>query len=350
MNIQELRNILEGVNDPDLGLSLRELNAIEDVSEVNGGYVVKLLLPGPTTYLNSDYWKILLKVLPSDVMDKLQIEITEDTSKLRKRNGKLSNIKHIISVASGKGGVGKSTIAANIAVELAAQGAKVGILDSDIYGPSQTIMFGVENEVMEAETDQHGRTIAYPVEKYGVKVASIGFVIGKERAAALRGPMLSQVFSMFYEQIEWGELDYLIFDLPPGTGDIHLTFIQKMQPDGSILVTTPQDISLADVRRGADLFKQMNVNILGIVENMSYFIPPDAPDKKYYIFGQDGAKKIAIELGLQMLGEVPFTIEMREDSDSGKPIVINENAGYQREVLRDITATMISQLRRKNMQ
>jgi ATP-binding protein involved in chromosome partitioning len=343
----DVREKIENIKDPDLGLSLGELNAVKTL-DVDGDIIrLTLELPGPTTYLNNDYAKLLANVFPNNEVELSIIEKAIPSK--RKDLQKLTNVKNIIAVASGKGGVGKSTIAANIACELAAQGAKVGMLDSDIYGPSQTIMFGVEDEVMEADTDQHGRTTAYPVEKYGVKVASIGFVLNRGNAAALRGPMLAQVFGMFYQQIEWGDLDYLIFDLPPGTGDIHLTFVQQMHPDGVVLVTTPQEISLADVRRGADMFNKMNVPILGIVENMSYFVPPDMPDKKYYIFGRDGAKTIAVELGMTVLGEVPFSIEMREDSDSGKPVVINENGGYQREVLKDVTANIISQLRRQSL-
>ena len=345
--MQNIHNCLEKIIDPDLGQTFASMNAIKSIKEENTQIFIELELPPPITYLKNDFLKIFEKTFAPDIYSKIDLTITENPTVQKRKQAKLSKVKHIIAVSSGKGGVGKSTIAANIATELAFQGAKVGILDSDIYGPSQTIMFGVENEVMEAETDQHGNTVAFPVEKYGVKIASIGFVMNRDDAAALRGPMLARVFSLFFEQIEWGELDYLIFDLPPGTGDIHLTFIQQMQPDGVVLVTTPQDISLADVRRGADLFKRLGVNILGIIENMSYFIPPDAPDKKYYIFGQDGGKKIAVELGLSVLGEIPFSIMMREDSDSGKPIVLSDTGSFQKQILKDITANIVSELRRK---
>jgi ATP-binding protein involved in chromosome partitioning len=257
---------------------------------------------------------------------------------------KLSKIKNIIAISSGKGGVGKSTISANLAVGLALQGMKVGILDADIYGPSQTIMFGVEDDFMEAETDQHGKTTVYPVEKYGVKVASIGFVLNKNEALALRGPMLDKVLNLFFEQIEWGELDFLILDLPPGTGDIHLTLSQKIKPDGVILVTTPQNISVADVRKSVDLYRKMNVNILGIIENMSFFVPPDLPEKKYYIFGKDGAKKLSLELNIPLLGEIPFNITMQENSDKGNPIILDENANYQKEILNGIIQNIINEL------
>ena len=345
--MQNIQTCLEKIIDPDLGQTLAAMNAIKSIKEADAKIAIELELPSPVTYLKNDYLKIFEKTFTPDIYSKIDLTILEKPTVQKRQQAKLSKVKHIIAVSSGKGGVGKSTIAANIAAELAFQGAKVGILDSDIYGPSQTIMFGVENEVMEAETDQHGKTVAFPVEKYGVKIASIGFVLNRDDAAALRGPMLARVFALFFEQIEWGELDYLIFDLPPGTGDIHLTFVQQMQPDGAVLVTTPQEISLADVRRGADLFKRMGVNILGIIENMSYFIPPDAPEKKYYIFGQDGGKKIGVELGLMVLGEVPFSIMMREDSDSGKPIVLSDTGNFQKQILKDITANMVSELRRQ---
>jgi ATP-binding protein involved in chromosome partitioning len=344
--IEDVKNKLEKIIDPDLGQTLASINAIKNIDEVNEKIVIELELPAPTTYSKNDYLKIFEKTFTVDTYSKFELKIIEKPTVQKRKQPKHSKVKHIIAISSGKGGVGKSTIAANIATELALQGAKVGILDSDIYGPSQTIMFGVENEVMVAETDQHGNTVAFPVEKYGVKIASIGFVMNRDDAAALRGPMLARVFSLFFEQIEWGELDYLIFDLPPGTGDIHLTFVQQMQPDGVVLVTTPQEISLADVRRGADLFKRMNVKILGIIENMSYFIPPDETKKKYYIFGQDGGKKIGVELGLSVLGEVPFSVMMRENSDAGKPIVLSDTGGFQKQILKDITANMVSELRR----
>ena len=351
--IENIKTKLEKIIDPDLGQNFASMNAIKNIEETNEKILIELELPAPITYLKNDFLNIFKRIFSDDIFSKIDLKITENhevflhKSKKRIKN-RQSSVRNILAVSSGKGGVGKSTVAANIAAELAFQGAKVGILDSDIYGPSQTIMFGVENEVMEAETDQHGKTVAFPVEKYGVKIASIGFVMNRDDSAALRGPMLAKVFSLFFEQIEWGELDFLIFDLPPGTGDIHLTFVQQMQPDGAVLVTTPQEISLADVRRGADLFKKMDVPILGIIENMSCFIPPDLPDKKYYIFGQDGGKKIGVELGLTVLGEIPFSIMMREDSDSGKPIVLSDSGSFQKEILKDITANLVSELRRKN--
>lgn len=353
-NLDEIKDVLARIKDADLGVTLKELDGLKNVSlQDNNKLKIELSLPGPITYLKKDYEKIITtNFSEANTPVEFSLEITEKKYKDEealdeKRPSKLKNIKHIIAISSGKGGVGKSTISANIAVELANQGAKVGILDADIYGPSQTVMFGIEGEVMEASTDQHGNTTAFPIEKHGVKIASIGSVLNRSDVAALRGPMLSRILNLFCEQIEWGELDYLVFDLPPGTGDVHLTFAQQICPDGVVLITTPQEISLADVRRGAALFKKLNVAILGVVENMSYFIPPDMPDKKYYIFGEGGGREIAVELDLLLLGEIPFSVMMREMSDSGKPIVLQDSKNFQKEILKDITANIISELRRK---
>ncbi len=355
-NLDEIKGVLAKIKDADLGVTLKELDGLKDVTlQDNDKLKIELSLPGPITYLKKDYEKIIATNLSeADIPVEFSLEITEKECKHKdekaldeQRPSKLKNIKHIIAISSGKGGVGKSTISANIAVELANQGSKVGILDADIYGPSQTVMFGIEGEVMEASTDQHGNTTAFPIEKYGVKIASIGSVLNRSDVAALRGPMLSRILNLFCDQVEWGELDYLVFDLPPGTGDVHLTFAQQIYPDGVVLITTPQEISLADVRRGAALFKKLDVAILGVVENMSYFIPPDMPDKKYYIFGKGGGKEIAVELDLLLLGEIPFSVMMREMSDSGKPIVLQDDKNFQKEILKDITANIISELRRK---
>jgi ATP-binding protein involved in chromosome partitioning len=342
MKIDKIKQNILNIKDPDIGATLADLNAI---NITNNPTTINLTLPGPTTYLHNEYQRIISAV-DSSLLSNAILSITETTNSIKNRPDKLNNIKYIIAISSGKGGVGKSTIASCIACELAAQGASVGILDGDIYGPSQPIMLGVENDFMEAQTDQHGNTIAFPAENYGIKIASIGFVLNRNTSAMLRGPKLAQVFNLFVDGIEWGALDFLIVDLPPGTGDIHINFANKLNPDGVVLITTPQDISLADVRRGADLFRQMKIPILGIVENMSYFVPPDLPDKKYFIFGEGGAKNLAVELNLSVLGEVPFSIKMREDSDAGRPIVIDKNGGHQKEILKDITANIVSELRR----
>ncbi len=209
-------------------------------------------------------------------------------------------------------------------------------------------MFGLKDASLYAEERPDGTTVAYPAEKYGIKVASIGFVMDKNEAAVVRGPLLAKYFALLFEQIEWGGLDFLIFDLPPGTGDIQITLTQQIPLTGAIIVTTPQEISIVDVRRSVAMFKKVNVNILGIIENMSYFAPPDVPDKKYYIFGKGGGKLVAEENAVKLLGEVPLNIEMRETSDGGKPFVLLEGENPQKDVLLDIADKTVSEIRKVN--
>ena len=260
----------------------------------------------------------------------------------------LKSIKNIIAVSSGKGGVGKSAIASNIAGALSLTGAKVGIIDGDVYGPSQPTMFGLAGRTLEAVEQPDGQTKAYPIEKYGIHVASLGFVLNRDQAAIVRGPMLAGYFSMMFEQIEWPALDYLVFDLPPGTGDVQLTLTQKIPLTGAVVVTTPQEISVADVRRSIAMFERVNVDILGLIENMSYFVPPDMPDKKYYIFGEGGGKQVANEKSLNFLGEVPLNMNMREGNDGGKPIVLSGEDETQANIIKEITDRLITQIRIRN--
>jgi len=209
-------------------------------------------------------------------------------------------------------------------------------------------MFGLENKKLMATTTPDGRTVAAPIEQYGVKVASMGFVMNREEAAIVRGPMLAGYFSMLFEQVEWGELDFLIFDLPPGTGDIQLTLVQKIPLTGAVIVTTPQDIALADVRRSITMFQKVKVDVLGIIENMSYFTPDELPDKKYYIFGEGGGKRIANEFGVNLLGEVPIDINMREGNDSGKPVILKGDNNPQTNILKEIVYNVVSETRKVN--
>jgi ATP-binding protein involved in chromosome partitioning len=258
----------------------------------------------------------------------------------------LPTVKHLIAVSSGKGGVGKSTIAANLAASLAQRGASVGLLDADIYGPSIPTMYGVAGAQMEAEKTESGALIGFPIEQYGVKIASIGFIMDRDQAAIMRGPMLAGYFTTLMDQIAWGDLDFLVFDLPPGTGDIQLTLTQRVPLDGAVIVTTPQEISVSDVRRSISMFKKVNVTILGIIENMSYFVPPDAPEKQYYIFGKGGGEQVATESGVPFLGAVPLTIDTREGGDNGFPVVLNPEFLAQGDIIRDITSSIVSMIRK----
>lgn len=233
----------------------------------------------------------------------------------------LPSVKNIIAVASGKGGVGKSTVASNLAVSLAQSGAKVGLIDADVYGPSIPKMFGIEGERPTARTEEGVEWIK-PIEKYGVKLLSVGLFIKPEDAVVWRGPMATSALKQLISQGDWGELDYLLIDLPPGTGDVHLTMVQEVPVTGVVIVSTPQDVALADVIKGINMFagEKVNVPVLGLVENMSWFTPKELPDNKYYIFGKDGCKKLAEEKGIPLLGQIPIVQGIRESGDSGKPV------------------------------
>jgi len=243
----------------------------------------------------------------------------------------LSGVKNIIAVASGKGGVGKSTVAANLAVSLARSGASVGLLDTDIYGPSVPTMFGI-TERPNITTQKK----LVPIEKYGVKLVSMGFLVDTDQAMIWRGPMVTSAVKQFMEEVEWGELDYMVLDLPPGTGDIQLTIVQTVPLTGAVIVSTPQNVALDDARKGVAMFRKVDVPVLGIIENMAYFIPPDMPEKKYYIFGKHGARKLAKKMEVPFLGEIPIEENIRETSDKGEPIVSADQASKSAEVFIEI--------------
>ena len=233
----------------------------------------------------------------------------------------LSGVTHFVAVASGKGGVGKSTVAANLACALAAAGHKVGLLDADIYGPSVPLMFGIPADEKPRVNDE--RQIV-PLVRYGVKLLSMGFLVDEKNAVIWRGPMVSSAIRQFLGQAAWGDLDYLILDLPPGTGDIQLTLVQTVPITGAVVVSTPQDVALADARKAVKLFENVSVPVLGVVENMAYFTPPDLPDRKYYLFGEGGAQRLAAELDVPVLGAIPIEQSTREAGDRGTPVVLAE--------------------------
>jgi len=239
----------------------------------------------------------------------------------------LPGVKNIIAIASGKGGVGKSTVAVNLAVALSNAGAKVGLIDADIFGPSVPKMFGAEQDRPTGEKID-GRDMINPVEKYGVKFLSIGFFVETDNAIIWRGPMASNALKQLIMDANWGELDYMLIDLPPGTSDIHLTLVQTLPVTGAVIVTTPQDIALADVIRGTSMFqsKSIDVPVLGLVENMAWFTPAELPDNRYYIFGQDGGRRLADKLGLKLLGQIPIVQSIREGGDTGKPVAADTDS------------------------
>jgi len=258
---------------------------------------------------------------------KVKVNFTANTSSRRADSGAvLPKVKNIIAVVSGKGGVGKSTVAANLALAFAAGGAKVGLMDADIYGPSVPIMFGVRGQrPMMKNVGEKGMIV--PLERYGIKLMSIGLLVDEKNAVVWRGPMASSAIKQFVTEVLWEELDYLVIDMPPGTGDIHLTLVQTVPVTGVVVVTTPQDVALADAKKAIAMFgqAQINVPIIGLVENMSYFTPAELPGNKYYIFGKDGGKKLADEYEIPFLGQIPLVQSIREGGDKGSPVMISDD-------------------------
>jgi ATP-binding protein involved in chromosome partitioning len=257
----------------------------------------------------------------------VNVKFSANTSSSRGVNeALLPQVRNIIAVVSGKGGVGKSTVAANLALSLAQDGARVGLMDADIYGPSVPIMFGIRGE-RPMMADVKGKGMILPIEKYGIKIMSIGLLVDEKNAVVWRGPMASSAIRQFVTDVLWGDLDYLVIDMPPGTGDIHLTLVQTVPVTGVVVVTTPQDVALADAKKGIAMFgqSQLKVPIIGLVENMSYFTPLELPDNKYYIFGKEGGRRLAAEYDIPFLGEIPLVQKIREGGDSGKPAVLDQD-------------------------
>jgi ATP-binding protein involved in chromosome partitioning len=326
LNTSSVLEVLRPVQDPELRKSLVELNMIRNVKIDDGKVSFTLVLTTPACplreFIVEDCQKAV-KQLPG-VKDVL-VDVTAETPQqksLPDRAG-IAGVKNIVAISSGKGGVGKSTVAVNVAVALAQTGAKVGLLDADIYGPNDPTMLGLEHAQLMVRQGEKGEVLE-PAFNHGVKLVSMGFLIDKDQPVIWRGPMLNGIIRQFLYQVQWGDLDYLIVDMPPGTGDAQLTLTQAVPMAGAVIVTTPQNVALLDARKGLRMFQQMQVPVLGIVENMSYFIPPDLPEKQYDIFGSGGGEKTAKELGLPLLGCVPLEISLRQGGDRGVPIVVAE--------------------------
>lgn len=318
---------LSTVDDPDLKKDLVTLNMIKDVEVFSDAVKFTVVLTTPACPLKEVIRKSCEDAIHNLISKDLQVDInmTSNVTTTRDSAPLLPNVKNIIAVSSGKGGVGKSTVAANLAVALAQEGAKVGIIDADIYGPSVPTMFNCEHEQPSVK-QVNGKNIIVPLEQYGVKLISIGFLAPAENAVVWRGPMASSALKQFIGDTDWGELDYLIIDLPPGTSDIHLTLVQTVPVTGAVIVTTPQKVALADARKGMSMFKQpqINVPILGIIENMAYFTPEELPDNKYYIFGEGGGLNLSQKFDVPLLGQIPIVQSIRESGDSGYPAVLKE--------------------------
>jgi len=334
MTNEDILKALSNVQEPDLGKDLVTLNMVKDI-QINGSavsFTVVLTTPAcPMKDMIRNACVNAVKLLVNKEAE-VTVNFTSNTSSNR-LDGKsiLSGVKNIIAVVSGKGGVGKSTVSANLAIALAKGGAKVGLMDADIYGPSQHIMFGVRGErPLMNEVD--GKGMIVPIERFGIKMMSIGLLIDEKQAVIWRGPMVSSAIRQFVTEVDWGELDYLVIDMPPGTGDIHLTVVQTIPVTGVIVVTTPQTVALADAKKGIAMFgqAQLKVPVIGLVENMSYFTPAELPENKYYLFGKDGGKNLAEEFDIPFLGQIPIVQSIREGGDMGIPAMVGDDAVTQK--------------------
>ena len=329
MTNEDILKALSNVQEPDLGKDLVTLNMVKDIAIDGKKVSFTVILTTPACPLKDMIMNACINAVKI-LVDKealVTVNFTSNTSSNRKdAKTVLGGVKNIIAVVSGKGGVGKSTISSNLALALAKGGAKVGLMDADIYGPSQHIMFGVRGDrPMMTEVD--GKGMIEPIEKFGIKMMSIGLLIDEKQAVVWRGPMVSSAIKQFVSDVNWGELDYLVIDMPPGTGDIHLTIVQTVPVTGVIVVTTPQLVALADAKKGIAMFgqAQLKVPVIGLVENMSYFTPAELPNNQYFIFGKNGGKNLAEEFDIPFLGQIPIVQSIREGGDSGVPIMASDD-------------------------
>ena len=342
MTVESILNALSNVQEPDLGKDLVTLNMIKDLvvdgSEVR--FTIVLTTPAcPMKDLMKNACENAIKLLVNKEA-KVIVSFTSNTTSLRQdEKTVLSKVKNIIAVVSGKGGVGKSTVSANLALALAEGGAKVGLMDADIYGPSVPIMFGVRGQ-RPLMKDEDGKGIILPLEKFGIRLMSIGLLVDEKDAVVWRGPMASSAIRQFITDVDWGELDYLVIDMPPGTGDIHLTIMQTVPVTGVVIVTTPQTVALADAKKAIAMFGQANIKvpIIGLVENMAYFTPAELPNNKYYLFGKEGGQNLASEFDLPFLGQIPLVQSIREGGDEGVPAMVGKD-----EVSKDALRLVVSQ-------
>jgi ATP-binding protein involved in chromosome partitioning len=327
---KEILKALEMITIAGEGKNMVESGAIANVVTFGDEVVVDLVLHTPAMHIKKraedDIKKTILEKVSAEAKIKINSKV-EVPDKPEVKGKAIPGIKNIIAVASGKGGVGKSTVTANLAVSLAKMGFSVGVLDADIYGPSMPIMFDVENEKpISIEVD--GKSKMKPIESYEVKMLSIGFFTSPSQAVIWRGPMASKALNQMIFDANWGELDFMLIDLPPGTGDIHLSIMQSLPVTGAVVVSTPQAVALADARKGVAMFLSdaINVPVLGIIENMAYFTPEELPENKYYIFGKEGARNLATDLNVPFLGEVPIVQSIREAGDYGRPAALQTDS------------------------
>ncbi|MGK0412934.1 MAG: ATP-binding protein involved in chromosome partitioning [Polaribacter sp.] len=352
---EDIYKVLETITAPGEGKSLIENKNVTNVVTFGNEVIVDVTISNPTLQAKKKMESEITKVIQTKVDKKIEVKINlkvekpvakEDPNLIRGKE--IPNIKNIIAIASGKGGVGKSTITANTAISLAKMGFSVGVLDADVYGPSQHIMFDVE-KAKPLSVNVEGRSKMKPVENYGVKLLSLGFFTDPNQAVIWRGPMASKALKQLIFDADWGTLDFLLIDLPPGTGDVHLSIVQALPINGAVVVSTPQNIALADAKKGVAMFQQdsIKVPVLGIIENMAYFTPEELPGNKYYIFGKDGAKNLAEDIKTKFLGEIPLVQSIRESGDVGHPVALQEGTALEAS-FNEITKKMLSELLKRN--
>lgn len=337
MTQQDVLRALSTVIEPDLHRDLVSLNMIKDVQVKDNVVSFTVELTTPACPLKELIKRNCVDAIRHYLGESVQVEIAMTanvTARKQMQSNILPEVRNLIAVSSAKGGVGKSTVAVNLALALAETGATVGLVDTDIYGPSIPTMF----DALDVRPRVNDKRQIIPIEKYGVKLLSMGFLVDPSQAAVWRGPMVTSAVQQFLRDTEWGALDYLVLDLPPGTGDIQLTLVQTVPLTGVVIVSTPQEVALADARRGMMMFDKVNVPILGVVENMAYFTPPDLPDRKYYLFGDGGAKRLAVEWDVPLLGEVPIEQIVREGGDNGKPVILSHPGSLSAQAFRQIAA------------
>lgn len=348
---KDIQAALSTITVPGEGANMIASGAVRNIMTFADEIVVDIVITNPALQakkkVESEITSVLLEKVYADAKVKVNIKV-EAPTKPEIKGKQLPNIKNIIAVASGKGGVGKSTVTANLAVTLAGMGFKVGVLDADIYGPSMPIMFDVEGEKpLAVRVD--GTSKMKPVESYGVKILSIGFFTKPNQAVVWRGPMASKALNQMIFDAAWGEIDFLLLDLPPGTGDIHLSIMQSLPITGAVVVSTPQNVALADAKKGVAMFQQesINVPVLGIIENMAYFTPEELPNNKYYIFGKEGAKNLAEDIEVPFLGEIPLVQSIREAGDVGRPAAM-QTATSTEEAFKEITRNVVQEVVNRN--
>jgi ATP-binding protein involved in chromosome partitioning len=354
LNKQDILKALESITVPGEGQNMVESGAVKNVVTFADEVIIDITIKNPSLQAKKRTEVDILKTIHEQVYEKAKITVNVkvDAPATPKANvikgNPIPGIKNIVAVASGKGGVGKSTVTANLAVTLAKMGFNVGVLDADIYGPSMPIMFDVEAEKPLA-VNIGGKSKMKPVENYGIKILSIGFFTQPNQAVVWRGPMAAKALNQMIFDAAWGEIDFLLIDLPPGTGDIHLSIMQSLPITGAVVVSTPQNVALADAKKGVAMFQQesINVPVLGIIENMAYFTPAELPDNKYYIFGKEGAKNLAEDLEVPFLGQLPLVQSIREAGDVGRPAALQTETPLEK-AFEKITQNVVQEVVRRN--